>query len=210
MQTKVLQAAPSTKSLNSEHGDTSATQLVRVSSAGRRRDNKWNGKEGLKKCLMVQPIISFKHNGLLCKCCTNHLQRPSVQNNEVTTGKCGKCRNSFNFIGMECVNDACEEKAENRYCFQCLLVYLIVRRDGQYSCATEEHHQFKHCSLRNSSPIALCHFCSTAANDYYKDEQCNINLCFKCSLILDSKAAIVLWYHFYFLTFLILFNYFLK
>jgi hypothetical protein len=94
-------------------------------------------------------------------------------------------------IGLECVNKKCLEKDLNRYCFPCLLVYLITRKDGQYSCTTEGH-QFNYCSLKSNAQIVLCHFCGSAANNYYRDEKCNINLCFKCSLILDSKTTISL------------------
>lgn len=167
---------------------------MKTTSVAVKGTSKWLDKEGDGRCLVVKTLVSFKNNGLLCRNCTHHLHRPPgiKSTTDLTIGKCGRCKNNFNLIGLECINNSCEARSDNRYCYPCLLVYLIARKEGQFFCSTEGH-QFRHCSVGNNAPLSLCHFCSAACSDYYRDEQCNINLCFKCSLILDSKGQIAIW-----------------
>lgn len=89
-------------------------------------------------------------------------------------------------LGYQCNNKKCMHPERNRYCFPCLFVYLLYIEEGVCRC-TISHHELEYISMKDSKEIVLCHFCSNGAISYYRDPKCDINLCYKCSLILETK-----------------------
>ena len=77
---------------------------MKTTSVAVKGTSKWLDKEGDGRCLVVKTLVSFKNNGLLCRNCTHHLHRPPgiKSTTDLTIGKCGRCKNNFNLIGLEC------------------------------------------------------------------------------------------------------------
>ena len=119
----------------------------------------------------MRSIINFKNNGLHCKGCASKLQRAIKKENLGETAvreRCSKCTHHSNMIGFDCQVAKCKDKEGNRYCFPCILVYLIAKKKSNYVC-TLEGHSFIYGNLWNSQDLALCYFCCSASNEFYRD-----------------------------------------